>query len=47
MYSNFLTFFLQDTLKSQHGFLVNKGTLTAWKEIFTKNLFNKKYIKEW
>jgi hypothetical protein len=31
MYSNFLTCFVQDNLPGQHGFLPNKGTLTAWK----------------
>jgi len=29
MYANFLTLFLQPHLKHQHGFLVNKGTLSA------------------
>jgi len=47
MYSNFLTYFLQDSLKGQHGFLPGKGTLTAWQEIFTKGLHNSRYIREW
>jgi hypothetical protein len=47
MYNQFLTFFVQEDLPSQHGFLPQKGTLTAWKEIFIKGLLNKEYIKEW
>lgn len=47
MYSNFLTFFLQPHLKHQHGFLVNKGTLSAWKEIFMNGLEKKANIYEW
>lgn len=47
MYSQFLTFFFMDKLPNQHGFLPEKGTLTAWIEIFTKGLIDKPYIKEW
>jgi hypothetical protein len=47
MYSNFLTYFVQDKLLHQHAYLPLKGTLTAWKTIFEDKLFEYDYIKEW
>jgi hypothetical protein len=48
MYSNFLTLYLQPKLhKNQHGFFPNKGTLTAWKQIFTDELYKYPWIQEW
>jgi len=47
MFNNFLTHFLGPHLHHQHGFLPGKGTLTAWKEIFSKGLYLKPYIREW
>jgi hypothetical protein len=47
MYSNFLTFFLKNHFKHQHAFLPGYGTLTAWKEIFLRDLHLKPFIKEW
>lgn len=35
--NNFLYIYLEDYfLKSQHGFIPGRGTLTAWREVFTK-----------
>jgi hypothetical protein len=46
MTNNFLYIFLEDIfLKSQHGFLPNKGTLTAWVEVL--KISKAKYIYEY
>jgi hypothetical protein len=47
MYSNFLTFFLQPHLSHQHGFLVHRGTLSAWKSIIQDKHLLRKNIYEW
>lgn len=47
MYNQFLTYFLQSKLQFQHGFLPEKGTLSAWEEIFAKRLYEKPYIYEY
>lgn len=47
MVSQFLTFYLQPQFTNQHGFLPGRGCLSAWKEIFTKKLWEQDYIKEW
>lgn len=47
MVANFLTFYLEPSLKSQHGFLPGKGCLSAWKEIFQKKLWERPFIREW
>jgi len=47
MYQNFLYIFLEDKfLDSQHGFIPNKGTLTAWKDLIEK-IDHYKYIYEY
>lgn len=47
MFSNFLYIFLENNfLDSQHGFIPGRGTLTAWKHFFDKEIYNYKYIYE-
>lgn len=46
MWNNMLQLFLEDKLlDTQHGFIVGRGTLTAWREIFAK-IIKAKYIYE-
>ena len=45
MFNNMMTIFLKDQIPSNfHGFVPNKGTLTAWREL--SKMINMKYIYE-
>lgn len=47
MLNNFIHIFAHEALlPSQHGFIPGKGCLSCWKEIFSKDILNKKYIYE-
>lgn len=48
MLNNFLYYFIKDELlSSMHGFIPGKGTLSAWKEFFTKGIYKYPYILEY
>ena len=47
MVSNMIYLFVEDSiLKSQHGFIPERGTLTAWRDFFKRDLNKRKYIYE-
>jgi hypothetical protein len=48
MWNNMLWWFIKDRyiLPSQHGFIPNRGCLTAWKEILQSKILDHKYIYE-
>jgi len=47
MWNCFLHLFLEDRfLRSQHGCLPERGTLTAWKQFFQEKIWKKKFIYE-
>lgn len=45
--NQFMVYFLLPSyLNSQHGFIPGRGTLSAWKDLFSRELLNKPYIYE-
>lgn len=47
MWSNFITYFVQDRLHNQHGFLPGRGTWSAWKQLMEEDVMNQPYVYEW
>jgi hypothetical protein len=47
MVNNFMHWYMKDyMLQTQHGFMPGRGSLTAWKDIFTKGWIFRDYIYE-
>jgi hypothetical protein len=46
-WNNFITYFVKDKLKNQHGYIPGKGTLSAWQQIMREKVMEKPFVYEW